>query len=132
MTQRKWKRGKAMPWGTNPAALSPATGLGSFLADLHKLPAETPLNAEMAPRHISLHGRGSLDDPVILDVEGHRASHTAEWADGVGAGLLRFIPGPCLAHIIFAHEHQRPCRTYSDAVPAVDAGRIRQRNRVLG
>src|SRR5208282_2065892 len=109
----------------------PVERAARFLPDLYKLPSETSLNTEIAMRHTVLCWGTDFDNFFVLNMEGHRTPHSAVRADGVRRGLARFIPGPGLAHAVFAHKHQRSRRTHPDAVPTVDAGGIRKGDRVL-
>ena len=106
--------------------------LSDFRGRLDKLPAEASFDTKMAVGYIFVERRGDFHNLLILDVERDRAAHTAIGADGVGAGLLRLIPGSRLPHFIFAYEHQRAGRADANTVAAVDAGRIRQRRGIFG
>ena len=61
-----------------------------------------------------------------------RAADAAVRADRVGHGLGRLVPGARLAHVVLGLEHQRAGRADPDAVAAVDAGRLGQRDGLLG
>ncbi len=86
----------------------------------------------MAARHTIFDRRGDLHDLVILDVQRQRAADAAIGADRVGFGLLLFLPLAALAQLVFRGKHQRAGRADADAVPAVDAGRVGERNVVFG
>src|SRR4051794_40294674 len=64
-----------------------------------------------------------------MEVQG--ATDAAVRADRLGRRLGGLIPGPGLAHLELRAEHQRTRRTDPDAVAAVDAGALGQRNGVL-
>ena len=76
------------------------------------------------------HGRAvkSRDDFAVLRVNGQVAAHAAVRADGIGLSLAGLVPFAGLAHVVFALEHQRARGADADAVSAIDAGRIGQRN----
>src|SRR5262245_5992549 len=86
----------------------------------------------MPAGHAVVDRRSDLDDLFFLDVNRQRAADAAVRADGVGGGLLGFVPGVGLAHVVLALEHQSAGGTDADAVAAVDAGGIRQGDVVLG
>ena len=96
--------------------------------NLHKLPAETPFDAQIAVSHAVVQRRGHANDLAVLLVHGQVATHAAIRTDGVSLGLAAFVPGAGLAHVIFALEHQRAGGANADAVAAIDASRIGQRN----
>src|SRR5689334_11356982 len=80
----------------------------------------------MTAADVVVEGRGHLDDPVVLHVQFEVAADAAVGADRGGDGLLGLIPGPGLAHVVLALEHQRAGRADPDAVAAVHAGRVGQ------
>ena len=92
---------------------------------VHILPAEASFDTEVSPCDVVVQGRSGFDDPVILNVKSNRAPHPAVRADGIGAGLLRFIPCSALPHFIFSGKHERPRGAHCDAVAAVYTGGLR-------
>src|SRR5579863_4424871 len=100
--------------------------------DLYKLPAEPSFDAKVAVGHAVVNRRADTHDLAVLLVHGEVAAYAAIRADGVGLGLAAFIPDAGLAHVIFALEHQCACGADTDAVAAIDAGRVGQRNVKLG
>ena len=77
-------------------------------------------------------GEVDLDDRVVLDVERQRAADAAVRADRVGHRLGALVPRPGGPHVVLGLEHQRAGRADADAVAAVDARRIGQRDGLLG
>ena len=63
---------------------------------------------------------------------GEVAAHAAIRTDRIGAGLAGFVPRAGLAHVVFGLEHQRAGGTDADAVAAIHAGGIGQRDIVFG
>ena len=53
-------------------------------------------------------GEVTLTMVIVLHVEGERAADAAIGADGVGLGLLGFLPGAGGAHVVLGLEHQAP------------------------
>ena len=104
------------------------TCLGLQIAAVHELEAEPSLDAKVAVGDLDIKGRGYLHDSVILNVKRERAAHAAIGADGVGLGLPRLVPLVLPAQLVLAAEHQGPGRTDADAVAAIDARGIGQRN----
>src|SRR5262249_25023227 len=96
--------------------------------DLHELPAKPSLDAEVAVCHGMVERRGDLHDLSILLVHGKVAASAAIRADGGRLLLALFVPCAGLAHLAFALEHERARGAYANAVPAIDAGRLRQRH----
>ncbi len=86
----------------------------------------------MAVRDGVIQRRTHAHNFAILRVNGERAAHAAVGADRIGVNLLRFFPGSRFAHVEFAFEHQRAGGANADAISAVDAGGIGQRNIELG
>src|SRR4029077_10394903 len=76
--------------------------------DLHKLPAEAPLDAEIAMGDRVVQGRRDLHDFAVLLVHGQIATHAAIRTDRGCLLLPRLVPRAGLAHIVFTPEHQRP------------------------
>ena len=89
--------------------------------NLHKLPAETPLDAKIPASHAVVKWRGHANDLAVLLLHGEVAAHTAVRTDGVRLGLTALVPCAGLAHVIFTLEHQRTGGTDTDAVAAIDA-----------
>ena len=110
----------------------PARSRGLSVAAVHELEAEPALDAQVAVRDLDIQRRGHLDDPIVLDVERERTAHAAVRTDRVGLRLPRLVPGAGLAQLVLAAEHQRPGRTDADAVAAIDARGIGQRDIGLG
>src|SRR3954467_566264 len=102
------------------------------LTVLDALEAETALDAEVAAGDVMILGRCDLDDRIILDVKGEVAAHPAVRAYGVDLRLLLRLPLARLSQPVLVHGHQGAGRTDRDAVPAVHARRLRQRNIELG
>lgn len=80
-------------------------GVQSLLPNLHILPAETSLDAEIAVRDAVIKRRRDSNDLAILLVDREIAAHAAVRADGVRLSLTAFVPGAGLAHVEFALEH---------------------------
>src|SRR5690349_14614353 len=95
-------------------------------------PAETPLDAQVPGGDGVVERRGRLDDLAVLHVQGECAADAAVRADRIGRGLPRGVPGAGLPQFVFAARHQRAGGTHRDAVAAVDARGIRQRDVELG
>ena len=139
-------RVRATPWpdprrlpsmtGRSPIAhRRPDRGLGQAPARpavLDELEAEAALDAEVAVGHRRVERRADLHDRVVLDVELERAADAAVRADRLGHGLGALVPRAGRAHVVLGLEHQRAGRADADAVAAVDAGRVGQRDRLLG
>ena len=83
-------------------------------------------------RHAVFDRRRDFDDRVLLHVQRQRAADAAVGADGIRLRLLRFVPLASRAQLVLGGEHQRAGRADADAVAAVDAGRVGQRDVVLG
>jgi hypothetical protein len=98
---------------------------------VYEFPAEAPFDAQVAPRDIRIQRRSDLDDPVVLDVQSQRATHSTVRTNGIGLRLFRFVPGSGATHFKFTHEHERAGRTDPYAVSAIDARRIWQWHGVL-
>src|SRR3972149_5364142 len=79
-----------------------------------------------------VHRRRDLDDPAVLGVEVEVAPDAAIGADRRCPSLTALVPRPVGAHLVLAAEHERSGRADADAVAAVDAGRLRQGDRLLG
>src|SRR6202043_1972247 len=58
-----------------------------LLPQVHELPPEAALDAEVAAGHVVIDRRADLDDPFVLHVHGQGAADAAIGADGVGGGL---------------------------------------------
>src|SRR5690606_37408202 len=71
------------------------------------------------------------DAPVLL-VELEVAAHAAVGADGASDRLALGRPAARLPEVQFGRRDQRAGGAHGDAVPAVHAGRLRQRHLVLG
>jgi len=80
-------------------------GIQILPANLHILPAETSLDAEIAVRDAVIKRRRDSNDLAILLVDREIAAHAAVRADGVRLSLTPFVPGAGLAHVEFAFEH---------------------------
>lgn len=107
-------------------------GIRAFLANLDKLPAESPLDAQVAIGHRVIERRSDTDYVPILRMDRQRTAHAAIRADGVGASLARFFPGPRVARVELRFEHERARGAYADAVSAIHARRIGKRNVKFG
>src|SRR4051794_5393053 len=94
--------------------------------------AEPTLDAEVAARRAVVVWRGDLHDLLVLDVQRERAADAAVRADRVDLPLLLLVPAAGGAALVFAREHQRARRAHLDAVAAVDARRVGQRDVELG
>src|SRR6267143_6003727 len=99
---------------------------------LHELPAEPPLDAEVAAGDVVVQRGGDLDDLIVLHAQLQGAADATVGADGVGLSLLRFVPGAGAAHVVFALEHERAGGADADAVAAVNAGGVGERAARLG
>jgi hypothetical protein len=77
-------------------------------------------------------GEVTLTIVVVLDVQRERAADAAVRADRVGHWSARLVPRAGGAHVVLALEHQRAGRADADAVAAVDARRVGQRDVELG
>ncbi len=100
--------------------------------DLHKLPAESAFDAEVAASDVVVERRRHADDFAVLFVHGEITAHAAVGTNSVSLLLPRFVPGAGLAHLVFALEHQRAGRADADAVAAIDARGVRQGDVELG
>src|SRR6185369_4544544 len=119
--------------GTGPALIG-IGGFGGFgrSPQIHKLPPEPTLDAQVAVGHVVVDRGGDLDDLFVLDVDGERAADAAVGADGVGGGLAGFVPGAGFAQVVLALEHQGAGGADADAVAAVHAGGVGQPDVVFG
>src|SRR5665647_1980900 len=99
---------------------------------LDVLVAEASLDAEVAARDVVVVGRADLDDLVVLDVQRQVAADAAVRADRVDLRLARLVPRAVPAHLELADRHQRAGGADGDAVAAVDARRLRERDVELG
>src|SRR3954452_3602356 len=99
---------------------------------LDELDAEPALHAQVAVGDAGVEGREHLHDPLVLHVQRQRADDPAVGADRVGDGLPRLVPRARLAELVLGAEHQRARRAHVDAVAAVDARGLRQRDVELG
>ena len=95
-------------------------GRRRFRADLNELPTESAFDAEIAVGHAVLSGGIDFDDLLVLNPQRQSAAHSAVWADGIRGGLARFVPGARLAHVVFAHKHQRTGGAYPNAISAIE------------
>ena len=113
--------------GGGAGCSGPPSGVrvGVASGTVYILPAEASFDTEVSSRDVVVQWRGGFDDPVILNVKSNGAPHPAVRADGIGAGLPRFIPCSGLPHFIFTRKHERPRGAHSDAVAAVYTGGLR-------
>jgi hypothetical protein len=114
-----------------PSPFSSPTSLFLLLVDrldLHELPAKPPFDTKIAMSHAMVKGRGHANDPAVLLKHGEVAAYSAIRTDGVSLGLEAFVPCAGLAHVIFAFKHQRAGGADTNAVAAIDASRVGQRN----
>src|ERR1700691_1486854 len=58
----------------------------ALLPQVHELPPEAPLDAEVAAGHVVIDRRADLDDAFVLHVHGQGAADAAIGTDGVGGG----------------------------------------------
>src|SRR5215471_6014695 len=72
--------------------------------------------------------RAHFHDSSVLSVDTQFASHSAIRANRFRACLSRSVPRSRGAHVVFRLRHQRARGAHTDAVPAIDARRFRQRN----
>ena len=103
-------------------------GISGRRRPLNELPPEPALDAQVSCRNGLIEWRAGLDDAIVLGMQRQRASDSTVRADCVGRFLPGFVPLPRFAEIMLALEHQGPRRTHPDTVPAVHAGRVRERN----
>src|SRR4029077_16196010 len=99
---------------------------------LHVAIAVAAFDAEVAAREVVVVGGVDAHDRIVLDVKREVAADPAVRTHGVDLGLLLFAPVTRLAQVELALRHQRTRRADRDAVAAVDAGRLGQRDVELG
>lgn len=76
-----------MAGGVIPRRTDGIDGFKPLLADIHELPAETALDAEMAASDGVVERRSNADDFSFLSVNRESAADAAVGADGVRASL---------------------------------------------
>src|SRR5687768_14307339 len=99
---------------------------------LHEAPPEPALDAQVAQSDAIVERRRGVDDLAVPYVKGKGAADAAIRTNRIGRRLARLVPVPALAQLVLAHRHQRARRADGDAVAAVDACRVRQRDGELG
>ena len=110
-----------------------AIGLGLRRGSLTNSKPKRPLMQRWPSVTDESRRRGDLDDPVVLGVERRRAQPTPQYGQIVSVTVwARLVPGAGLAHVVLGLEHQRAGRADADAVAAVDARRLGQRDGLLG
>src|SRR5262249_27464395 len=97
-----------------------------------KLPTETAFDAEIAVGDAVVEGGGYAENFGVFVVDGEIAADAAVGANSIGLGLLGFVPGAGFAHFEFGFEHERAGGADADAISAIDAGGIGQRDFEFG
>src|SRR5690349_23295751 len=110
-------RAPARGWPASGGMLRAFQSRRSFF-DLHELPAEASLDAQVAVRHGMVQRRKDANDRAVLLMNRKIAADAAIRAYRIRVCLARFVPLARRAQIVFRLEHQRARGTHRDAVAA--------------
>src|SRR3954470_21613008 len=99
---------------------------------LNEAPAEPTLDTEVSLGDGILERRRRLDDLAVRDVQPKRAADAAVGTDGIRRRDRLFVPRALRALVELTLCHQGARGTDGNAVPAVHACRVGQRNGELG
>src|SRR5579872_3580388 len=111
------------------ATAAPASrGSGRASPVLHELEAEPTLDAQVPLSDIVILGRRDVHDLALLHVELEVAADAAVRAHRAHDLLVVPVPRTGLAPVVLGLRHQRSGRADGDAVAAVHAGRLGQRD----
>src|SRR5438552_10699658 len=111
-----------------PGRAPSACLLSGVVAILDELESEATLDTQVAAGDVMVVRRRHLDDVAVLHVQGQVAADAAVRTDGVHLRLARLVPVASLPQLVLAREHERTGRTDGDAVAAVDARGVGQRD----